>query len=93
MDDGITFEAIFIPIMIDRAVQRIGKNAEVAHTERLKQETERVQIVQQVIRSDAQSGSRDGRIDKIARVCGAYRRFGAKIGIPSRHILNHKDFS
>lgn len=42
MDDGITFEAIFIPIMIDRAVQCIGKDAKVSYTKSLKQETKRI---------------------------------------------------
>ena len=41
MDDSVTFETIFIPIVIDRAIQCIGKDAKIPYTESLKKETKR----------------------------------------------------
>ena len=68
MYHSVAFLTVFVTIVVNSAVKRIRKDAEVSYTHRFKQKTECVQVVQQITRTDAQSGGGDGRIDIIPRV-------------------------
>ena len=75
MSYRIALQALFGAEMVYAAIQCLRINAEVANTKRFKQQTAGSQIVDQISGADAQRGGRNRRIDEIAGVGCADRRF------------------
>ena len=57
MDNSITFLSVFISVVVNLAVQSVGKNTEVSDAERFKEKTESFKVIYQVVRTDSQCSS------------------------------------
>lgn len=53
MNNGVAFLSVFISVMINLSVQRIGKNPKIPDTERFEEKSERLQVIDQIVRADA----------------------------------------
>ena len=59
MDNGITYQPAFVPVVKDGTVQFFRVDTQIAHAEIFEKETCRVEIIEQIIRPKAQSGCCD----------------------------------
>ena len=68
MNNGVAFLPVFVSVMVNLAVQSVGKNTKIPDTQRFKEKTESIQIIYQVIRTDAQSSGANRRVNIIAGI-------------------------
>ena len=66
VDNRVDFQASLIAVVEDLAVERLGIDAHVSDNERLKEETERVQVRFEARRRRPHRGRSQGRIGKVA---------------------------
>ncbi len=65
-DDDIAFQIVLVPIMVDLPVYGLGIRSDIAHDHRFEQESERLEIVQEIGRSGIQEHRGYGRIEEMA---------------------------
>ena len=68
MDNSITFLSVFISVVVNLAVQSVSKNSKIPDAQRFKEKTESIQIIYQIIRTGAQSGGSNRRVNIIASI-------------------------
>ena len=88
----IAFQAVFIPVVINIPINRLCIYAKVADAKSFEEKTECIQVGHQVFDTKSEGCSRDGWIDEIASVCGAYGSTGTQVGIPGGQVFDDKDF-
>ena len=92
MDDGIAFQSLLVTVVVDFAVECVRIHPKVAHAKGFKQESECLEVIYQIVRTDTERCRRNGGVDKIAGVGGADGCFGANVQIPGAHVLDDKNF-
>ena len=92
MHYGITFQIVFVAVMVHRSINDIGINAQVAHGKCFKHQPKGVEVINQIVRSDAQSGSGNGWIGEISGIGSADGGFASEVGIPGQRVLDDEYF-
>lgn len=82
MDDGIALESAFISVVEDAAAGQVGIYTQVANAEAFKDESERAQVVDEVLRPGAKGGRCYRGVDEVAGGRGSDGRFRAQVRAP-----------
>ncbi len=82
MDDRITFKSVLVAVMQHLSIHHISIDPKISHSRRLENQTEGLEIVDQVFRPDAQGRDGDRRIGEIARGRGTDRSLASQVRIP-----------
>ena len=72
MHNSIALKAILVAKMVNLPVKRTCKNTQIADTKRLEQQSHRIQIANQIVRSKTQCRHCNRWIDKITSVRSTY---------------------
>lgn len=64
-DDDIAFQIVLVPVVVDLPIYGLSIRSDIAHDHRFEQESERLEIVQEVGRSGIQEHRGYGRIEEM----------------------------
>lgn len=90
MHYSITFQSVFVPIMIYLSIQSVSKDSQVSDTKSLEEKSHRIEVANQILRTKSQYRSTYRGVNEISGICSSDCGFGAQVRIPRFRVLDNE---